>query len=46
MSPRDFQIKVTRAVSDYPIESGVKLIPAIWKRLGEVIEKDGAALKY
>ena len=42
----DFQIKVMRAVSEYPIESGVKLVPAIGKRLGEVIEANGAALKY
>ena len=41
-----FQIKVMRAVNDYPIESGVKLIPGIGKRLKEVIEKKGAALKY
>ena len=41
-----FQEKVMRAVTDYPIEAGAKLIPAIGKRLKEVIEKDGAALKY
>ena len=41
-----FQIKVMRAVNDYPLESGVKLIPCIGKRLKEVIEKGGAALKY
>ena len=41
-----FQEKVMRAVSEYPIEAGVKLIPAVGKRLKEVIEKDGAALKY
>ena len=41
-----FQVKVMRAVSEYPIESAVKLIPAIGKRLNEVIEKNGAALKY
>ena len=42
----DFQIKVMRAVSAYPIESGAKLIPTIGKRLAEVIEKKGAALEY
>ena len=41
-----FQIKVMRAVEAYPFEAGVKLIPAIGKRLKEVIEKQGAALKY
>ena len=41
-----FQEKVMRAVMQYPIESGAKLIPAVGKRLKEVIEKDGAALKY
>ena len=41
-----FQVKVMRAVSEYPIESAVKLVPAIGKRLNEVIEKNGAALKY
>ena len=42
----DFQMKVMRAVSECPTESGAKLIPAIGKRLGEVIEANGAALKY
>ena len=42
----EFQLKVMRAVSDYPIKSGVKLVPCIGKRLKEVIEKKGAALKY
>ena len=41
-----FQIKVMRAVCDYPIESGVTLVPCIGKRLKEVIEMKGAALKY
>ena len=41
-----FQVKVMRAVSEYPIEAGVKLVPCMGKRLGEVIEKGGAALKY
>ena len=41
-----FQEKVMRAVMQCPIESGAKLIPAVGKRLKEVIEKDGAALKY
>ena len=34
-----FQIKVMRAVCDYPIESAAKLIPAMGKRLQEVIGK-------
>ena len=41
-----FQVKVMMAVSEYPIEAGVKLVPCMGKRLGEVIEKGGAALKY
>ena len=42
----DFQMKVMRAAGEYPIESGVKLIPAMAKRLKELIEAKGAALKY
>ena len=41
-----FQIKVMWAVGEYSIESAVKLVPCIGKRLKEVIEKGGAALKY
>ena len=41
-----FQMKTMQAVCEYPIESAVKLIPALAKRLPEVIEKKGAALKY
>ena len=37
--------KATRAVCDYPSASGVKLIPAIAKRLQAVIEAKGAMLK-
>ena len=41
-----FQIKVMRAIEAYPVEAAVKLVPCIGKRLKEVIEKKGAALKY
>ena len=35
-----FQIKGMKALSEYPIEPGVKLIRAIAKRLKEVIEAE------
>ena len=41
-----FQIRVMQAVDAYPVESAVKLVPTIGKRLKELIEKKGAALKY
>ena len=38
-----FQIKFMRAVFECPIESAVRLVPAISKALKEVIEQNGAA---
>ena len=41
-----FQAKVLRAVCDYPVVSGVKLIAGMGKRFEEVIEAKGAMLDY
>ena len=41
-----FQAKVLRAVCDYPVVSGVKLVAGMGKRFEEVIEAKGAMLDY
>ena len=40
------QVKVMRTASEHRTESGVKLVPAIGKRVNEVIARKGATLKY